>query len=452
MAGSIFKMLTQIIVLIIYARKLSLVDYAVYQSVWLYVNVISVVSLFSLPSIILTAGVNNIKIWITNNKNTFWFFTAVFNFGPVVYMFLVPSSFTFTTTILLLCLTVIQNGSVITEAIAVKQEKEKLLFTANILFSVCFLVAHLIIISVNYSLQWLLVILIFIFFLKIIFQWLYMDKISEKTVTNSVKYGKQWLFLGLNDISGVIFKWFDKWIILFFLTLPEFAVYFNGSYEVPVFGLMAGAAGNIMLAEYCKGNDGPQLKAKAIFANSTLLLSRIVFPAFCFLLLYRYEFFTFIFSSKYAEAVPVFLITLFVLPVRITNFTAVLQAEKRSDIILKGSMLDLLTAILLMLILYPIYKTKGLALACVISTYLQAGYYLWQTGNLLKKPVFYFFPIKKLIGVMFFSAGIMTAGYLLFRNMLYPMNMISGIIISFMLMIVFIYSYYADSKKEMLID
>lgn len=446
-AGSIFKMLTQIIVLIIYARQLSVTDYAIYQSAWLYINVISVISLFGLPSIILSVGVSNIKIWIADNKKIFLFYAALLNLVPIAYMFLVPNSFSLITILLLLCFTVIQNGSIITESIAVKNDKEKMLFKTNILFSIFFLAAHLLILSINYSLQCLMMALIVVFFVKTILQW-YFIGIVPNLETISIKNGKQWLFLGLNDIFSVVFKWFDKWIILYFLTLHEFAIYFNGSYEIPVFGLMAGAAGNIMLVEYCKPDKDLQIKTKALFENSATLLSGIVFPSFCFLLFYRNDFFTFVFSSKYIEAVPIFLISIFILPVRVTSFTAILQANRRTDIILKGAIIDLITAIFLMMVFYPLYKTIGLALACVVSTYGQAAYYLWQTSKIIKKSMAYLFPFKKLFTTMTISAIVMAFGYISCKNLFYPLHLVVGIMVSLILIIFFIYRYYSDSKKE----
>ena len=447
MAGSIFKMLTQIVVLMIYARQLSITDYAIYQSIWLYINVISVISLFGLPSFILSAGVSNIKIWIANNKKVFLFYAILFNLVPIAYMLLVPSSFSLVTILLLLCLTVIQNCSIITESIAVKNEKEKMFLKTNILFSIFFLAAHLLILSINYSLQCLMMALIVIFFVKTILQ-LYFIVIVPNLEIISKKNGKQWLFLGLSDIFSVVFKWFDKWIILYFLTLREFAIYFNGSYEIPVFGLMAGVAGNIMLVEYCKPDKDLQIKTKALFENSATLLSGIVFPSFCFLLFYSNDFFTFVFSSKYIEAVPIFLISIFILPLRVTSFTAILQANRRTDIILKGAIIDLFVAIFLMTVFYPIYKTNGLALACVVSTYGQAAYYLWQTSKIIKKSIAYLFPFKKLFTTMALSVIVMAVGYISCKNLFYPLHMVVGIIVSLILITFFSNRYYTDSKKE----
>ena len=241
---------------------------------------------------------------------------------------------------------------------------------------------------------------------------------------------------------GVLFKWLDKWVILFFVSISQFALYFNGSYEIPIFGLMLSAVGNIMLVDLSGKKEISVIKVKQIFNHSTLLLASIVFPAFCFLLFYNFEFFTFIFSNKYVEAIPIFIICLFVLPLRITNFTAVLQSYKRSELIVKGAAIDLLTAIVLMIILFPVLELKGIALAFVLSTYVQAAYYLWHTGKLINKPVSYFFPFKKLLLLMLVSITTIACGYLLLRIFIYPYNFIGGIITcSFLILYLLWYNY-----------
>src|ERR1700677_3453619 len=62
----------QILIILLYSRRLSYVDYGLYQSVWLYINIISVFALFGLPSILLSVSANNIIAWIKQNKRSFY--------------------------------------------------------------------------------------------------------------------------------------------------------------------------------------------------------------------------------------------------------------------------------------------------------------------------------------------------------------------------------------------
>jgi Na+-driven multidrug efflux pump len=72
-----------------------------------------------------------------------------------------------------------------------------------------------------------------------------------------------------------------------------------------------------------------------------------------------------------------------VLPLRAYNFTVVLQNKYKGGVINKGAVLDLVLACLLMYPLYLWLGLPGVALSFVISTYLQAAYYLFHTSNVL---------------------------------------------------------------------
>lgn len=453
MGSSVFKMFAQLAIIFLYSRNLSVEDYGLYQSVWLYVNIASIISLFGLPALILSSPVNAINRWIKENKNYFIFFFGLLNFIPLLYILIAVTEYDFIIRVLLVILTVVQNIAIVTETIAIKKEKEKLVLITNLMFTAGYILGHLIILHSSYSLQLILEVLIFIFIIKAVLQYYFTGIIVNDKFTEQPKQlSNKWIYLGLNDVAGVIFKWLDKWIILYFISVAQFAVYFNGSYEIPVFGLMLSAAGSVMLVEMSKQHTAIAEKAKALFKSSSILLSSIVFPSFCFLFFYHTEFFILIFSTKYAAAIPVFLISIFILPVRITNYTAVLQVHNRNDLILKGAVLDLIVAIVLMMILYPLLQLKGLALAFVLSTYTQAGYYLWHTGKLIGKKISYFFPFKNLIFIMCTSTIVMGIGYFISRNFSNALNLTSGIILCLLLIAALLYNFYTANKKEVLFN
>ena len=69
---------------------------------------------------------------------------------------------------------------------------------------------------------------------------------------------------------------------------------------------------------------------------------------------------------------------------RITHYGVILQCYGQSRKIAFGSVVDILLSLLLMFILYPLFGTPGVALAIVISTYLQAFYYTWESARLME--------------------------------------------------------------------
>jgi O-antigen/teichoic acid export membrane protein len=449
MGSSFLRMAAQLSIIFLFSRKLSLKDYGLYQLVWLYINIISVISLFGLPSLLLSVSVKNITDWVRANKKQFLLWAGLLNLIPLTYIFFEATNYDVLTRLLLIFLIISQSISIIVETLAIKNEKEILVFTTNILFTIGYLFCHLLLLYINYSLHLLLTGLILFFWVKIFLQRSFSTRnLLHRAHLPAQQISKQWFYLGLNDVVGVLSKWLDKWVILFFVSVTQFAVYFNGAYEVPVFGLMLSAIGNVMLVDFSKNHTDIVAATKSLFNNSVALLSGIVFPSFCFLLFYHTPFFTLIFGTKYQEAIPVFLVSIFVLPVRITNFTALIQTYNRNDLIVKGAVLDILAALVLMLLLYPVLQMKGLALAFVIATYIQAVYYLWHTGKLLHKKISYFFPFKKLLITMLISFIVTGTGYFIFNSLLYPSNLIAGIILCVLTVLAFMYNYYKSDKHE----
>jgi O-antigen/teichoic acid export membrane protein len=446
--GKILRLGIQLAVVIIYAHKLLYADYGTYQSVWLYINILSVIALFGLPSLLLSSNYSHIKNWVIQNKKSALSAFIILSVLPAIAFFFIIDTFSFQLKILILLLTIVQNISILSEIMALKKEADKKVFASNIFFSIAFLVAHLWILYYGYSLQLLLISLILTFCIKSIITSTDPEKNNRTNAENGfAPLGKQWFYLGVNDIAGVLANWLDKWVILLFVSVTQFAIYFNGAYEVPVFGLMLGAVGNIMLIEFSKKDGNDLEKIKLLFEKSSLLLASIVFPAFCFLLFYHSDFFLLIFSQKYIDSIPVFFVSIFILPLRITYTTTVLQVYHRSDLIVKGAVMDIILAVILMLILYPVFKMPGLALAFVLSSYFQFTYYLWHTSRLINKKISYFFPFKRLLIKMFLCLLVMTAGYFVFKNLPVNSSLLSGIVLAAILVATLLLYYYKKENK-----
>lgn len=405
--GNLVKLLVQITILILYSRMLSVEDYGKYQSVWLFINVFGVAILFGLPSLLLSAGSKRVLRWIKKNKALFVSLALAVHLIPGAYLAFTNNGFETNTLPWLYALLLAQNFSVVRETLAIKYDRQKRLFLVQILYNISWLIVHLLIVKSGYSLPLLIALLTLLCLLKALsLPWKY-SSLAEINEPKSV--GKQWTYLGLFDVVGVLFKWVDKWVILLFVSVAQFAIYFNGSYEIPLFPLFVSAAGSIMIVELSKSVKVKE-EAPPLFRKCMRYLAIPVIPSFFFLLLNHEQFFLFIFGDKYAEAIPVFFVALFVIPVRICHFTAALQALHRNDIVVKGAFLDLALAIVLLIILYPLFGLPGLALAFVISTWMQAGYYLYHTARLLNKPLSSFIPYRYLLTLSLVSYAVLLAG------------------------------------------
>jgi O-antigen/teichoic acid export membrane protein len=150
---------------------------------------------------------------------------------------------------------------------------------------------------------------------------------------------------------------------------------------VPFLPILLGAVGGAALMQLSadKAEDAP-----IVVVNKTArILSALVFPVFFFLVCFRYELFTVILTNRYEGSVPIFLMSMLVLPLRAYNFTVVLQNKHKGNLINKGALLDMVLACVLMYPLYLLLGLPGVALSFVVSTYLQAAYYLYHTSRVL---------------------------------------------------------------------
>jgi len=291
---------------------------------------------------------------------------------------------------------IIQNITTVSETLLIKRKGEKISFAINFIYSLFFFGWHIYILTSGYSLYNLIAGVTVISILKLIVISI-VPKGNEENENNydEKHFLNHWKYLGINEVLGVISKWIDKIFLLYLLTAADFAIFFNGSFEIPLFGLLISVMGNFLSIEI-SGSILQADKIKKLFRESFNVLSAIVFPLFFFLFFFREELFSFVFKDKYNASLPIFVISIFILPLRINNYSVILQCFSQGKKILLGSVLDILVAIILMLALYPIMGTRGIALAIVIATYCQVLFYLWHSAKILNINISQILPLKKL--------------------------------------------------------
>lgn len=224
-----------------------------------------------------------------------------------------------------------------------------------------------------------------------------------------------WLHTALNEVVQILFRWVDKLALSFLLPAALFALYFNGTLDVPFLPLLLGAAGSALLLHFHEEQVSDAQRVQLLKSTATLL-GQLVFPLFFFLVLFRRELFGVVFAHRYDAAVPLFLLSSLVIPLRAYNFTALLQHKGQGRLITTGAVLDLLLALVL---IYPLYRWLGLggvALAFVLSTWWQASYYLRHTARLLQVRWFRLLPLRVWAGQLAgFGTGLLGLHVLLVR-------------------------------------
>lgn len=393
----LFPLIVLFIITIFFSRRLSYSDYGIFQSVWMYSNIINVVITFGFTSLILSSNITFLFGFIQRNRKDIFTFYSLVIIISIFILYVFAKNISRSTLLLMLIFILLQNLSSIRETFLIKHGKENKLFIINCIYSFLFLLWHVYILFNNYDLNNLICGVIVFLFLKIIllkYKSFDLNNPNDSFLQDNIFF-KHWLFLGINDIAGVASKWIDKLFLLYLLTPTDFAIFFNGSFEIPFFALLITVAGNLLMIEVSQNIQSTD-KVISTFNNNYKLLSSIVFPVFLFLFFYSNELFTILFDHKYDASIPIFMVSIFILPIRLNNYGALLQCYSKGKIILTGSILDLVVVLVLMFTLYPFMFTKGVAVAVVIGTYIQIGYYLIKSARIMKVPISSLFPYKYL--------------------------------------------------------
>ncbi|PSK95130.1 hypothetical protein [Taibaiella chishuiensis] len=320
------------------------------------------------------------------------------------------------------------TAGVLLESVLMVAKQFKLLLLSGFLYALLYVGVSLMAYDKGFSMDRLLLWLLPVVYGKLLlllwaaFSFLRRPPVGDPASFKSKKTFSLWLHLGFYDLSNMLIQWLDKFIVSLLLTAGTAAVYINGTVNIPFVPLALSAVSNATLMQLSY-TTGRREKA-ALMRQAGRLLSCIAYPVFFFLLFFRAEFITVAFSDKYAGAIPIFLCSVLILPVRAYSNTTILQNYHRGRLINIGVVLDYIVAIAIM---YPLYRWLGLAgiaLSFVLSTYVQVIFYLYFSARLLGQPMTQLVPLKNWIGKLLgfgllgfglyhFLHGLLTPFYLL---------------------------------------
>jgi len=382
--------LANLLVLIWYSRQLPEDIYGSYQLFWIQLYVIYPFMCFGIHTLIITYSrdflaniLSRIKL-----KHYLLFFGWLLGMGSLFgWLQSSDGNVGFFTSLLFILSFAI---SVITESLLIVFRKYKIISITGFGYALAFCIIHQLALQGNFSIQSVFSCVLIINLLRVfIYSCAVLVEVKkdggyahEEIDIPSIR--SLWIHLGIYDIVQVLSCWIDKFVIALLLTAELSAVYYNGAQNVPFLPLLLSAAGSAVLLQLADGSRHTEAGNTVTLVNqSGRILSSIVFPVFCFLMFFRNELFVTVLSDKYIPSIPIFAISILALPVKAYSFTTVLQRQHKGNIINAGAVGELLLACLLMYPLYQLMGLPGVALSFVISTYLQAAFYLIYAGRLL---------------------------------------------------------------------
>lgn len=398
-AGKVVPVICLLIITVIYSRKLGYEDYGKYQALWVLISLCGTLLLFGLPSILLSSPGGGFMPWIKKQRKQLGLTYASLLVLSLAICWLGADAYTLQEKILLCVLLLLQSISIVMDTRLIKLDLLKPYILINIGYAACFLALHLYVLQGPFSLYNLMLMLAGLLCIKLLVSMLVKAPGQPGIASTTTLSVSHWLYTGLNEVSGIIGRWLDKIVLIYLLTASEFAIYFNGSFEIPLFAVLVSAMENVMLANISRHIEDKK-NALSVFRESFKILSLIAFPVFSFFLFAHKEFYGIIFQHKYDASIAVFVVSLFLIPLRITHYGVILMCYGKGKQLLIGSIADILLALLLMLVLYPFFGTLGVMLALVISTYLQVIYYLIVSSRILNVKAHQLVPINYLLTLM----------------------------------------------------
>jgi O-antigen/teichoic acid export membrane protein len=436
-----------LIITILFARNLSKSAYGNFQTFWLYYNLLAVFLNFGVSSSILSNDLNSTLFFFKKYKAQIIFSYLAFSLVVLLSAFsIIPNVNMEVKGVLFFCVFIQVLGSVL-DALLIKISKIRVYTITSILYSVIFFIVHLFFYYNEFNLLKLVYCIAIMSLLKLcLFFFVKLPKVENKTTLNT-NFFPNWLFVGITAILGIVAMWLDKIFIQHTMPPEQYAIFFNGALELPFFAVLIGAMETVLLRNI-SANLQNQIFVVKNFKQSIKILSSIAIPVFfCFLVIYK-EVFAIVFNNNYNASTSIFFIYIFLIPLRVTHYGVILQSYGKAYLISVGALLDIIFSLCLMFLLYPKFGTVGVAFSLVISTYLQALFYIWHSARVLEIKIFNLIPIKDLLKKVALNATLFFLVYLGKNNFSYKGLIILSITVTTVVIGYYAFTIYADTKTK----
>ncbi|TKG91184.1 hypothetical protein EYV94_22530 [Puteibacter caeruleilacunae] len=196
--------------------------------------------------------------------------------------------------------------------------------------------------------------------------------------------------IGATLLSGSA-QYIDGYIVTSRFSETDFAIFRYGARELPLALLLANAFSSAMVAEV--GESSASLVAMKIKNKSKQLINWL-FPLSIVLMMMSHELFPILFAPEFETAATIFNIYLLLVVSRLVFPQTLLIGLKRTEEIMKASIVELILNVSLSLILVNYLGLSGIAIATVVAYWFEK----WMLGRVLIKKYsirwFEYIPVK----------------------------------------------------------
>ncbi|MFH1143333.1 MAG: oligosaccharide flippase family protein [Candidatus Eisenbacteria bacterium] len=226
--------------------------------------------------------------------------------------------------------------------------------------------------------------------------------------------------MGAAVMVGLLSRQMDKLIVSSHFSTEQFAIYANGSYDIPLINIVTLSVTAVLVPAIVRARAAGDIgEVQRIWHGAARRVATLFYPVFAFLLIAAHPFMVLLFSEEYAGSAAPFRVFLFLFPIRIafhSGFQRALGRTRQIFIASAGSFVISLAAALVLIRIEWI-GFLGPAIASVLSAYFAAGYAIVDVSRTLGWRQREYFPWPTLGKIMILSlvaaVPALLAGWLL---------------------------------------
>jgi O-antigen/teichoic acid export membrane protein len=231
-------------------------------------------------------------------------------------------------------------------------------------------------------------------------------KINGALIKDILSYG---IPICLATMISTISRSMDKTIVGHFYTLDQVASFSQAARELP-YNIITAAIVTVLMPKVIENyNNGVINQSVTLWKKGIVSSSYLIFFAIASNILLAREIITVLYSTKYLDSTPVFIVYTFLLVSRITYWGMFLQAMKKPKLVMYVSIFSLVSNLVLNLVFIKIWGMVGSALATIVTSYASVVIYIYLNCKYMKVKVTEMIPFGKLgsiIGVNVVAYGV----------------------------------------------
>jgi O-antigen/teichoic acid export membrane protein len=200
--------------------------------------------------------------------------------------------------------------------------------------------------------------------------------------------------LALVSLCGLIGNTFNRGILASAYSPAEYAIFSVGALSIPLDVIFQASVADVLRGALPPLiREGKLYEVARTIREATRKLAIIVLPSFVFLLGFSQEFISLLFTSQYADSVPVFRIFVWLVPLHIFVLSMIPQAFGKTRVNLYVVIGSTISYLILSYLLLKKIGFYGPAIAAVATSYGGVIVYAFVALKLTKTRVFDFFPL-----------------------------------------------------------